>query len=151
MYSCILVQRTHFHSPGRGTTVTARNAAKMRARTRLRPCCWPTAQLGVQECRDCAGGTEWCGVLTLQGSTFGIPGVLEHAHFLRDVKQSEAIRLKIIENLALAGIPGENRANTWLEQVGVLSSLCEAPCQPSNQVCLATCAWLALAGVPGEK
>ncbi|KXZ48051.1 hypothetical protein GPECTOR_30g146 [Gonium pectorale] len=42
----------------------------------------------------------------VQGSTFGIPGVLQHAHFLRDVKQAEAIRQKIIENLALAGIPG---------------------------------------------
>ncbi|EFJ46064.1 hypothetical protein VOLCADRAFT_63040, partial [Volvox carteri f. nagariensis] len=41
-----------------------------------------------------------------QGSTFGIPGVLEHAHFLRDVKQAEAIRQRLIENLALAGIPG---------------------------------------------
>ncbi|MEW5311892.1 MAG: hypothetical protein WDW38_003569 [Sanguina aurantia] len=46
-----------------------------------------------------------------QGSTFGIPGVLEHAHFLRDVKQSEAIRLKIIENLALAGIPGRSQVD----------------------------------------
>ncbi|GIL54148.1 hypothetical protein Vafri_9702 [Volvox africanus] len=41
-----------------------------------------------------------------QGSTFGIPGVLEHAHFLRDVKQAESIRQRLIENLALAGIPG---------------------------------------------
>lgn len=76
-----------------------------------------------------------------QGSTFGIPGVLEHAHFLRDVKQSEAIRLKIIENLALAGIPGEDWADTWLEPVGALSSRCKAPCQLSEQVCSATCAW----------
>ncbi|GLC44559.1 hypothetical protein PLESTB_000059900 [Pleodorina starrii] len=41
-----------------------------------------------------------------QGSTFGIPGVLEHAHFLRDVKQAESIRQRLIENLAKAGIPG---------------------------------------------
>lgn len=41
-----------------------------------------------------------------QGSTFGIPGVHQHAHFLRDVKQAEAIRQRLIENLALAGIPG---------------------------------------------
>lgn len=41
-----------------------------------------------------------------QGSTFGIPGVQEHAHFLRDVKHGEAIRQKLIHNLALAGVPG---------------------------------------------
>ncbi|KAG2490335.1 hypothetical protein HYH03_011284 [Edaphochlamys debaryana] len=42
------------------------------------------------------------------GSTFGVPGVLEHAHFLRDVKQAEAIRQRLIENLAQAGIPGRS-------------------------------------------
>ncbi|PNW72560.1 hypothetical protein CHLRE_16g691552v5 [Chlamydomonas reinhardtii] len=44
-----------------------------------------------------------------QGSTFGIPGVLENAHFLRDVKQADAIRQKLIENIALAGVPGRQQ------------------------------------------
>ena len=42
-----------------------------------------------------------------QGSTFGIPGVTEHAHFLRDVKQATAIHEKLVKNVAKAGIPGE--------------------------------------------
>lgn len=41
-----------------------------------------------------------------QGSTFGIPGVEQHAHFLRDVRHAEAIRNKLINNIALAGVPG---------------------------------------------
>ncbi|KAL6749899.1 pyridine nucleotide-disulfide oxidoreductase-domain-containing protein [Haematococcus lacustris] len=41
-----------------------------------------------------------------QGSTFGIPGVLEHTHFLRDVHQAESIRLRLVDNIAKAGIPG---------------------------------------------
>ncbi|KAF8061375.1 NDA1 [Scenedesmus sp. PABB004] len=41
-----------------------------------------------------------------QGSTFGIPGVEEHAHFLRDVRHAEAIRSALIQNIALAGVPG---------------------------------------------
>ncbi|KAF6256151.1 pyridine nucleotide-disulfide oxidoreductase-domain-containing protein, partial [Scenedesmus sp. NREL 46B-D3] len=41
-----------------------------------------------------------------QGSTFGIPGVEQHAHFLRDVRHAEAIRGKLIENIARAGVPG---------------------------------------------
>jgi hypothetical protein len=49
----------------------------------------------------------WCAVL-LQGSTFGIPGVEQHAHFLRDVRHAEAIRGKLIENIALAGVPGQH-------------------------------------------
>jgi hypothetical protein len=47
-------------------------------------------------------------VTTLQGSTFGIPGVEQHAHFLRDVRHAEAIRGKLIENIALAGVPGQH-------------------------------------------
>ena len=46
-------------------------------------------------------------VSTLQGSTFGIPGVEQHACFLRDVRHAEAIRAQLIENIALAGVPGE--------------------------------------------
>lgn len=42
-----------------------------------------------------------------QGSTFGIPGVEEYAHFLRDVRHAESIRAQLIENIALAGVPGE--------------------------------------------
>lgn len=55
-----------------------------------------------------------------QGSTFGIPGVLEHAHFLRDVKQAEAIRYALISNLAQAGIPGEEEEAAGFSGVEVL-------------------------------
>lgn len=41
-----------------------------------------------------------------QGSTFGIKGVSEHAHFLRDVRNAEAIRNRLIENWSLANVPG---------------------------------------------
>lgn len=41
-----------------------------------------------------------------QGSTFGIPGVEQYAYFLRDVRHAEAIRAKLIQNIALAGVPG---------------------------------------------
>ncbi|CAD7695202.1 unnamed protein product [Ostreobium quekettii] len=41
-----------------------------------------------------------------QGSTFGVPGVERHAHFLRDVKQATEIRSHLIKNIARAGIPG---------------------------------------------
>jgi hypothetical protein len=41
-----------------------------------------------------------------QGSTFGIPGVEEHTHFLRDLRHAEAIRNELIENIAAAGVPG---------------------------------------------
>jgi NADH:ubiquinone reductase (non-electrogenic) len=44
-----------------------------------------------------------------QGSTFGIPGVEEHAHFLRDVRHAEVIRNKLIDNIARAGVPGDER------------------------------------------
>lgn len=43
-----------------------------------------------------------------QGSTFGIPGVEQYAHFLRDVRHAEAIRAQLIENIALAGVPGRS-------------------------------------------
>lgn len=42
----------------------------------------------------------------LQGSTFGTPGVEEHAHFLRDVANATAIRSALIKNWMLANIPG---------------------------------------------
>jgi NADH:ubiquinone reductase (non-electrogenic) len=41
-----------------------------------------------------------------QGSTFGIPGVERHAHFLRDVKHADTIRSRLIGNIALANVPG---------------------------------------------
>ncbi|GFR52047.1 hypothetical protein Agub_g14566, partial [Astrephomene gubernaculifera] len=47
-----------------------------------------------------------------QGSTFGIPGVQQHALFLRDVAQADAIRQRLIDNLSLAGIPGR-RLEEW--------------------------------------
>lgn len=40
------------------------------------------------------------------GSTFGIKGVHEYTHFLRDVGHAEAIRTRLMENIAKAGIPG---------------------------------------------
>lgn len=46
---------------------------------------------------------------TPQGSTFGIPGVEEHAHFLRDVRHAEVIRNKLIDNIARAGVPGDDQ------------------------------------------
>ncbi|KAI8463743.1 MAG: hypothetical protein J3K34DRAFT_526753 [Monoraphidium minutum] len=41
-----------------------------------------------------------------QGSTFGIPGVEEHTHFLRDLRHADRIRARLVENIALAGVPG---------------------------------------------
>ncbi len=43
----------------------------------------------------------------VQGSTFGTPGVEEHALFLRDVANATAIRSKLIKNWMLANIPGK--------------------------------------------
>ena len=43
----------------------------------------------------------------LQGSTFGTPGVEEHALFLRDVANATAIRSALIKNWMLANIPGK--------------------------------------------
>ena len=40
------------------------------------------------------------------GSMFGLKGVEEHAHFLRDVSHASRIRSKIMENLSLANTPG---------------------------------------------
>ena len=45
------------------------------------------------------------------GSTFNIPGVEQHTHFLRDVSHASAIRSKIIENLSLANTPGAAPSN----------------------------------------
>ena len=45
-------------------------------------------------------------IVLVQGSTFGIPGVEEHAHFLRDVKDAERIRNHLLTNWTLANIPG---------------------------------------------
>jgi NADPH-dependent 2,4-dienoyl-CoA reductase/sulfur reductase-like enzyme len=45
----------------------------------------------------------WC---CIQGSTFGIPGVERHAHFLRDVKDAEQIRNELLKNWTLANVPG---------------------------------------------
>lgn len=58
-----------------------------------------------------------------QGSTFGIPGVLEHTHFLRDVHQAEAIRQKLIDNVAKAGIPGRSTVGGAPSRLTVLTWL----------------------------
>jgi NADH:ubiquinone reductase (non-electrogenic) len=41
-----------------------------------------------------------------QGSTFGIPGVEEHTHFLRDAANATAIRNQLVANWNRANIPG---------------------------------------------
>jgi len=46
-----------------------------------------------------------------QGSTFGVPGVTEHALPLRDVRHAEAIRARLIRSVALAGVPGRRSAD----------------------------------------
>ena len=46
-----------------------------------------------------------------QGSTFGIPGVTDHAHFLREVQHTSAIRSALITNWNRANIPGRTRAD----------------------------------------
>lgn len=38
--------------------------------------------------------------------TFGIKGVKEHAHFLREVSQAQEIRKKLLLNLMLSETPG---------------------------------------------
>jgi len=43
-----------------------------------------------------------------QGSTFGIPGVEENAHFLRDASHATAIRNQLIRNWNAANIPGRD-------------------------------------------
>jgi NADH:ubiquinone reductase (non-electrogenic) len=45
-----------------------------------------------------------------QGSTFGIPGVEEHTHFLRDAAHGTAIRNQLMRNWNLANIPGRSIA-----------------------------------------
>ena len=57
----------------------------------------------------------------LQGSTFGTPGVEEHALFLRDVANATAIRSALIKNWMLANIPG--KPTTFANRIG----LCMAP------------------------
>ena len=48
---------------------------------------------------------DLCIATGAQGSTFGIPGVEEHAFFLRDVANADAIRNRIVRNISLAQIP----------------------------------------------
>ena len=43
--------------------------------------------------------------LCVQGSTFGIPGVEQHAHFLRDVSNATHIRNHLIANWNKANLP----------------------------------------------
>ncbi|CAK0752207.1 hypothetical protein CVIRNUC_002128 [Coccomyxa viridis] len=46
-----------------------------------------------------------------QGSTFGIPGVEQRTHFLRDVANSSAIRKHLIENWNKANLPTVSQAD----------------------------------------
>ena len=64
-----------------------------------------------------------CAFCHTQGSTFGIPGVEEHAHFLRDVAHSTQIRSQLIANWNRANIPGA----VALVGSGVLASVCRRP------------------------
>ncbi|EFN58862.1 hypothetical protein CHLNCDRAFT_140737 [Chlorella variabilis] len=43
-----------------------------------------------------------------QGSTFGIPGVEQYTHFLRDASHSTAIRSTLVDNWNKANIPGRS-------------------------------------------
>ena len=45
----------------------------------------------------------------MQGSTFGIKGVEQHAHFLREVSHAREIRDALLSNWNLANIPGRQR------------------------------------------
>ena len=38
-------------------------------------------------------------------AAFGIPGVTEHAHFLKDVRDARAIRMRLVECLSLPSLP----------------------------------------------
>ena len=51
--------------------------------------------------------TESC-CKTIQGSTFGIPGVEKYAHPLRDIAHANAIRNKLIANWSLANTPNRH-------------------------------------------
>jgi NADH:ubiquinone reductase (non-electrogenic) len=47
-----------------------------------------------------------------QGSTFGIPGVEQHALPLRDVRHAEAIRARLIRSVQMAGVPGRSQEDS---------------------------------------
>jgi NADH dehydrogenase FAD-containing subunit len=79
----------------------------------------------------------------LQGSTFGIPGVEQHAHFLRDVRHAEAIRGKLIENIALAGVPGQHVITVlhlYSTKKTDLAFVCGAHIEVATQLCRKRCA-----------
>eukprot|EP00887_Chlorella_sp_A99_P002787 scaffold6.g2787.t1 len=65
-----------------------------------------------------------------QGSTFGIPGVELHAHFLRQAADSVAIRNKLIANWTRANIPGRSQARAPCS-----SARPPAACQPCPPRC----------------
>lgn len=45
-----------------------------------------------------------------RSASFGTPGVKEHAHFLKDVREARAIRYRLLQNLELASEPGISAA-----------------------------------------
>ena len=102
---------------------------------------------------------QWLFGAVMQGSTFGTPGVEEHALFLRDVANATAIRSKLIDNWILANIPGcalspivvqHEAASCWcvlceaqqhvLESAEACSDLTISLCQASRH-CRIVC-WL---------
>ena len=57
-----------------------------------------------------------------QGSTFGIPGVEQHAHFLRDVSNATHIRNHLIANWNKANLPSKAQGlipRCWLVMVNL--------------------------------
>jgi NADH:ubiquinone reductase (non-electrogenic) len=71
----------------------------------------------IVECMNVSDGTSfslWYDILVIsvgaENSTFGIPGVVEHAHFLKEISDARAIRRDIIENFERASAPGIDSA-----------------------------------------
>ena len=67
----------------------------------------------IVECRNVADRTVfplWYDILVIglgaESSTFGIEGVQEHSHFLRELADARAIRQHLIENFERASTPG---------------------------------------------
>ena len=102
--------------------------------------------------------SEWSNVC-VQGSTFGIPGVEQHAHFLRDVSNATHIRNHLIANWNKANLPTrtqEERSRllqivvvgggpTGVEFAGELSSFISSVCHSISLSQYCTSVFLMLA------
>jgi len=67
----------------------------------------------IVECRNVVDGAAfplWYDILVIgvgaESNTFGIPGVREHAHFLRELADARSIRQRLVENFERASTPG---------------------------------------------